>query len=118
MINVPTANPKTVVLDSSNLTAAVDLTVNATGTVTTGMTDNGGSHIMGLVLYPNPTTDYITVNSYDNVVVSIYSITGSLVAKESINQFQQLSVGHLPVGIYVVTMVKGGDTITQKMIKQ
>lgn len=118
MINVPTANPKTVVLDSSNLTEAVNLTVNATGTVTTGVDGKASSRIMGLILYPNPATDYITVNSSENVVVSIYNVTGSLVAKESINQFQQLSIGHLPVGMYVVTMVKGEDTITQKMIKQ
>lgn len=118
MINVPTANPKTVVLDSTNLTAAVDLTVNSSGTVTTGLTRLASSNTLGVVLYPNPATDFVTVSSADNVLISVYNITGLLVAKGSINQFQQLSIGNLPNGIYMVTMVKDGITHTQRMIKQ
>lgn len=116
MINVPTANPKTVVLDSAHLTAAVDLTVNSSGTVTTGIAD--ASNVLDLVVYPNPATDFVTVNSAGNVLVSIYNITGLLVAKESINQFRQLSVAHLPNGIYMVTMEKDGKAKTQRMMKQ
>ena len=116
MINVPTANAKTVVLDSSNLNKEVDLTVNSSRTVTTGLNAFSSQNLIRL--YPNPTIDFVKVSSIEDVVVSIYTITGILVAKGTINQFQQLSTQHLANGMYVVTMQQGLNTYTQRMIKQ
>ncbi len=116
MINVPTANPKTVILDSANLTASVDLTVNSSGTVTTGIKKAGLSDV--LVLYPNPSTDFVSVNTSERVTIAIYNLTGLLVAKGTINQFQNLSIQHLSNGIYIASMVKDGVIYTQRIIKQ
>ncbi|MES2558802.1 MAG: T9SS type A sorting domain-containing protein [Bacteroidota bacterium] len=118
MINIPTANAKTVVLDSSNLNATVDLTVNSTGTVNTGILNVTQTGTGDLVLYPNPATDFVTVNSADNVLIAIYNITGTLVAEEYLNQFKQLSISDLPNGMYVVSMVTNGAVTTQRLLKQ
>ncbi len=115
VINVPTANPKTVVLDSANLTASVDLTVNSSGTVTTGI--QKATSLNAFALYPNPATDFVTVNTAENVTINIYNITGLLVAKGTINQFQNLSIEQLPNGIYIASMVKDGITYTQRIVK-
>jgi hypothetical protein len=116
IVNVPTANPKSVVLDSSNLTTSVDLTVNASGTVSTGIRKQVSGD--SFVLYPNPASDFIGIRSAGNVQVSVYNMTGVLVAKGTVNQFQQLSIEHLPQGLYFATVEKGSVVETQRIIKR
>jgi hypothetical protein len=119
MVNVPSNNPKTVVLDSSNLTASVDLTVNATGTVTTGLKGTGLNQ-NEITLYPNPVADQLRTNSKENIEISIYDITGSLVIKGFINKSQSISLQQLPKGLYFASISSpSSKTVhTRKIIKE
>jgi hypothetical protein len=115
MINVPTANAKTVVLDSTNLSASVDLTVNSSGPVSTGLKKLVSDD--SFVLHPNPATDLVGINTNEPVMVSLYDITGSLVVKGLVSQQQQLSLQHLPQGLYIAVITKDGHTQTQRIVK-
>jgi hypothetical protein len=60
-----------------------------------------------VLLYPNPVSEYLNVKFPDmqleeKVNINMYNITGQLVASES-NSKENIYVGHLPEGIYIVT---------------
>jgi hypothetical protein len=120
MINVPTANAKTVVLDSTNLTASVDLTVNSGGTVNTGLKNYLDHGLVSINVYPNPTTDELYVNSDTDVKITVSSIQGVLVREAMVNNNQSLSLESLPKGLYVATLVVPGtgEMISKKIVKE
>jgi hypothetical protein len=120
LINVSNANPKSVVLDSSNLDVSVDLTVSTTGTVNTGLLSYKEGELSPVIVFPNPTSDWIQLNTDELVTVSIFNVTGTLVAKGNTNKTEAISLQHLPNGIYIVTfMLKESKAPTSiKLIKQ
>lgn len=120
VINVSTANPKTVVLDSTNLNASVDLTVSTNGTVNTGLKNYLDHGVPSINVYPNPTTDMVYVNSDRDVKVAIYSIQGVLVREAMVNNNQSLSIESLPKGLYIATLVAPGtgEVISKKIVKE
>jgi hypothetical protein len=120
MINVSNANPKSVVLDSNNLDASVDLTVNTSGTVNTGLLGYKGGDLSPIVLFPNPTSDWIQLNTDELVTVSIFNVSGTLVAKGNTNKMEGISIQHLPNGIYIVTFMlnESKEPSTLKLVKQ
>jgi len=76
-----------------------------------------------LKIYPNPFNSQITFdfgNSYENVTVLIYDITGKQLYKNSFsgNQLVVNNLGNLPSGIYVATLTtENGTSITKKIVK-
>jgi len=74
-----------------------------------------------ILIYPNPAADMITIGNTNNqtAVLSIYNVMGGLVKTETINQDpQQIDLGNLSNGIYVVEVKSKDYTETQKLIIQ
>ncbi len=93
---------------------AEDLMTHLTYTVTldvvTGLEDNAAATVK---VYPNPTTGIININGVGDASISIYSITGNLIAEYGGNQKIDLSAQ--PNGIYFIK-VYGDDFVTTKRI--
>lgn len=77
-----------------------------------------------LIVYPNPTSQWIKIVSSDEIQrVSIYSVTGlklkAFVPKNSFYLENQFYIGDLAQGVYFVqTVNKEGMRITRKIVKQ
>jgi len=73
-----------------------------------------------ILLYPNPASDFIHLQSDDKwVKLCIYSITGQLVEEiRNINNSANIDISHLEIGIYLLrTMNINGEEYTQKLKK-
>ena len=70
-----------------------------------------------ITLYPNPTTNYITIDTKAIVeTVEIYSISGKRVLQTS--QTQNISTQQLEKGIYIIKIQTDYGQITKRMIKR
>lgn len=74
-------------------------------------------------VFPNPANDIFTLNIAENIksylTLNIYNIMGSLVKTETLKQNQQqINVGDLSNGIYMVEIKSKGLTERQKLIIQ
>ena len=72
-----------------------------------------------LKIYPNPASDVITLNirEAENTVLNIYTINGNLVGSKKINAIeQQIYVGNLSTGIYLVEIKSEKWSEKQKLI--
>ncbi|MCF8318184.1 MAG: T9SS type A sorting domain-containing protein, partial [Haliscomenobacter sp.] len=71
-------------------------------------------------VYPNPTQDFIYINTTANSNISIYTLTGAMI--NSVNSLsagvQSINVANLPKGNYLVTLKTNGQVLHQKLIKQ
>jgi len=72
-------------------------------------------------MYPNPASDYVTFvinrNSNADLILNIYNITGSLVKTELLkHKQQQINIGDLSNGIYMVEIQSKGLTGIQKLV--
>lgn len=77
--------------------------------------------ILNVELYPNPTSDIVTITSkYDFENVEMLSLTGQVLIKEKVNNKTfQLQLQNLMEGIYFVKVVyANGMSVTKKVIKQ
>jgi len=82
---------------------------------TTGVTVINSSNTA--VLYPNPTSDNITIQSNSSVQsVDIMNIAGVNVLKR--NSCTSINVSQLPVGMYIVKIITNKETIIKTFIKQ
>ncbi len=77
-----------------------------------------------LLMYPNPTTSYITVkilggNKNNSNILSIYDLQGRLLYEESFyGQEKIIKLEELEKGLYLVQVRNGLHTFTQRLIKQ
>lgn len=55
-----------------------------------------------IYIYPNPTSDYISIQSAKKLPVSLYDLSGKLVIEST--TAQTLSVSHLPRGNYILSV--------------
>lgn len=74
-------------------------------------------------IFPNPAHDILTFSnknlSFDAAEINIYNQVGSLVKSETIKQYnQQINIGDLSNGIYLVKIISENKIITEKLIKQ
>lgn len=73
-------------------------------------------------VFPNPTTDKnvtISHNIDGKGTVSVYSLTGALVANSELSSgSQNLNLSSLTAGIYIVKIEAGNQTATKKLIVQ
>nr|WP_321409272.1 S8 family serine peptidase [uncultured Carboxylicivirga sp.] len=88
----------------------------------TGLTEieNGG-----LEIYPNPVTDLLNIewnsNLSENTLIRLLNIDGTIIQSENIkvsSGVHSLNVSQLPEGIYIVEVISGEETYSQKIIKQ
>lgn len=52
--------------------------------------------------FPNPFANSLHINCEDKTLISIYSLAGSLCYQKTINQSQEIDLGHLPDALYLV----------------
>lgn len=76
-------------------------------------------------VYPNPTTDVITIeaNANYNVMVSVYSSAGHQVASATLQSNLGIARGsidirELPVGVYIIKSIADGQLLVNKVIKR
>ena len=63
----------------------------------------------GIIVSPSPATDFITISGLQgNETLYFYNITGQLlITRKAASKTEQISVGHLPAGIYFVKTSSG-----------
>lgn len=68
-------------------------------------------------LYPNPTTDKLTIDFQDNSEhrIELYNVYGKVIQSEIVNGLQVLNVSDLPNGLYLI-LIDGSQT--KKFIKE
>jgi hypothetical protein len=75
-----------------------------------------------LSVFPNPTTEYISVEDHADAVgeVSLFSLTGRKVKTFTYNKGEQYYVADLPKGMYLVQLIDKNKRIltTQKLEKR
>ena len=68
-------------------------------------------------IHPNPATNLLTISGLDNIdSVKVYSVLGRL-EKEVFNT-QQIDISDLALGLYMIEVSNGSNTLTKKIIKQ
>ncbi|MNK10877.1 Fibronectin type III domain protein [compost metagenome] len=84
---------------------------------TSGIND---SEITRAILYPNPVTDMLNIESNNTIdTIEVYNIVGQLVKKQSINSDSAtILVSDLSEGIYMVKAFSGKNVGTYKVIKK
>jgi hypothetical protein len=72
-----------------------------------------------IVVYPNPTSDFIKIQTYDSVSYSysIYSITGKLYQSGTLTNNTQLDVKDLPKGIFLLKIYNYQKSKSFKIVK-
>jgi hypothetical protein len=70
--------------------------------------------------YPNPFTNQVSIESAENLKISVYTLQNNLIMAIELNQGQTtLQLDHLQAGIYLLkTESKNGKVSTQKIIKK
>lgn len=75
-----------------------------------------------LVVYPNPADDFIQIQFSDatnqEFEINIYDRSGRLVIHQMTTSGADISVGHLPKGVYVMKTVVGGEAYAREFVKQ
>ena len=75
------------------------------------------SNAIKVKVYPNPVTDYVTVESPVNSTLFLYNSVGMLVYKGT-GDNKKLSVASMPSGVYILKVVSDKGIDTQKIIKR
>ncbi len=70
-------------------------------------------------MYPNPATDVLTISTdAKNPVVEIYNVLGEkVVGYQLATNKNEISIADLHSGIYFVTLVADGKSVTRKLVK-
>ena len=69
-------------------------------------------------LYPNPTTDQITISSEGNFAYQLVAINGEVIANGTGFNQTNVSLAELADGVYFITLSANNATNTVKVIKQ
>ncbi len=81
---------------------------------------------LGVKLYPNPTSDilYIDASKYliqdkNDIQISLYNSSGSLILKSNIKPgtLNELSLGQIKPGVYIINIEVNGIIASEKIIK-
>jgi phosphatidylserine/phosphatidylglycerophosphate/cardiolipin synthase-like enzyme len=76
----------------------------------TGAESNKVISLESISIYPNPASDFITIESlYNNVLFQVFDITGKLVFDESLkSKSQMIDISKLSQGIYQYQLISNG----------
>ena len=84
--------------------------------------DGGGVSQVKIAVYPNPATNYISINKDENVrELAIYNLLGrKLKTFQNIEKDEHYDVSDLPVGMYLVQVIDSSKKIvtTQRISKR
>ena len=69
-----------------------------------------------LIIYPNPCKDYFYLDSEENSIVSIYNVSGQLVAKTNVEAGEPVDVSKLVNGTYIVVCDNGKSITNSKIV--
>jgi hypothetical protein len=73
-----------------------------------------------LKIYPNPATNYITIetpnNNYNKIKTEIYSIDGKLLKTEQTENREKINIETLKTGVYIVKTTDENKIYTNKLI--
>jgi len=79
----------------------------------------------GITLYPNPASQVLNIllppYNHSDINIQLFHINGKVVAQKTIGKFQstnQLDLAAVPDGIYVLKLIAGGVTGSQRIIIQ
>lgn len=73
----------------------------------------------GIKVYPNPAQDFVSIDmptNYLNQQLSIYNLTGQLVAQKQITRNQQIPISELGNGMYVFVIENGDRVIGRERV--
>ncbi len=94
---------------------------NTDKSVTFGTTGISETNTTGTSIFPNPASDKIQITSsvsLDNSTVEIYSITGKLVSKTSLNDKNEINISNLSNGIYLIKINSETVNFVERIIKE
>jgi Secretion system C-terminal sorting domain len=70
-------------------------------------------------IYPNPAQDFVSIDmpsNYQNPQLSIYNLTGQLVARKQITANQQIPISELGNGMYIFVIQSGDKVIGRQRV--
>ena len=68
-------------------------------------------------VYPNPTSEYITIETGSNeAVLELFNGFGKLVLSQELMPSKQIYVGHLAIGVYVYIVIEDDDVSSRKIL--
>ncbi|MBK8562274.1 MAG: T9SS type A sorting domain-containing protein [Saprospiraceae bacterium] len=84
--------------------------------------DGGGSAAVKVSVYPNPATNFISINKDENVSdIAIFNLVGrKLKTFQNIEKDEHYDVSDLPVGMYLIQVIDNNKKIltTQRISKR
>lgn len=70
-------------------------------------------------VFPNPATDFITIQTEHDGMIAFYNLFGTLVYKaETYNTTSTIDIRNLKSGVYIIKLVNEHGAITSKFVKQ
>ncbi len=69
-------------------------------------------------IFPNPATDVIHINTNEFGTIELFNSTGKRVLFNSVADKEQLYIGHLPKGVYLIKYQAQNKQFTTKITKQ
>ena len=71
---------------------------------------------LGIIIYPNPVKDIITIDTRLNIEIELYNMTGMLILKEK--NINRIDISNHPSGIYNIIITHEDKRFINKIIKQ
>jgi hypothetical protein len=71
---------------------------------------------LGIIIYPNPVKDIITIDTRLNIEIELYNMTGMLILKEK--NINRIDISNHPSGIYNMIITHENKRFINKIIKQ
>jgi hypothetical protein len=73
-----------------------------------------------ILIYPNPTTDFINIQNHlpEPITINIYDVHGKLLKNSSCNEALQVDFSHLANGLYLIIFEYKGQQLMKKIVKQ
>jgi hypothetical protein len=70
-------------------------------------------------IFPNPTTNLITINGLHKATIELYNTSGQLLSiKEEASDVEQFNMSQYPVGVYYFNIKSASINKAYKVIKQ
>lgn len=96
-----------------------DGTLNDAETITIEISDVLSAETVNAIeIYPNPTSDYLQINSNEAVSLQIFDLNGAIIQEVSVKK--RIDVTNLKTGVYMLRLInKEGNIIsTNRIVKQ
>ena len=71
---------------------------------------------LGIIVYPNPVKDIITIDTRLNIEIELYNMTGMLMLKEE--NINRIDMNNYPSGIYNMIITHDNKRFINKIVKQ